>query len=113
LAYIWAAKFGKVMQAVLLVKNTLIDFNLQKEQQINFFVTVELFSPLLANVRISSTTIDNMGETNSTQEFNVDDESTLIYNDVNIDVDVRYVDYSLYYQLFDNGSFSFDLGLTA
>jgi hypothetical protein len=32
LAYIWAAKFGKVMQAVLLVKNRLIDFNLQKEQ---------------------------------------------------------------------------------
>jgi hypothetical protein len=54
-----------------------------------------------------------MGETNSTQEFNVDDESTLIYNDVNIDVDVRYVDYSLYYQLFDNGIVSFYLGLTA
>ncbi|MFT6249919.1 MAG: hypothetical protein ACJAZQ_003146 [Cognaticolwellia sp.] len=57
-----------------------------------------------------------MGETNSTQEFNVDDETTLIYNDVNIDVNVSYVsyvDYSLYYQLFDNGLFSFDLGLTA
>jgi hypothetical protein len=71
---------------------------------------------LLANVRILGTTIDNMGETNSTQEFNVDDETTLIYNDVNIDVNVSYVsyvDYSLYYQLFDNGLFSFDLGLTA
>jgi hypothetical protein len=71
---------------------------------------------LLANVRILGTTIDNMGETNSTQEFNVDDETTLIYNDVNIDFNVSYVsyvDYSLYYQLFDNGIVSFYLGLTA
>jgi len=94
-------------------KNTLIDFNLKKEQQSNYFVAVEHPFPLLPNVRISSTTLDTTGKTNLTQEFSFDDETFLIDDDVNASFNVSYVDYTLYYELFDNGLFSFDFGLTA
>jgi len=99
-------------------KNTLIDFNLKKEQQINYFVAVEHPFPLLPNVRISSTALDTTGKTTSTQEsFSFDDGIFHIDVDSDTDTDARfkvsYVDYTLYYQLFDNGLFSFDLGFTA
>ena len=98
-------------------KNTLSDFNLKKEQQSNYFVVVEHPFPLLPNVRISSTTLDTTGKTNSTQEYSDDNETSHVDVHVDFDVDasfnVSYVDYTLYYELFDNGLFSFDLGLTA
>jgi len=94
-------------------KNNLIDFNLKKEQQINYFVVVEHPYPLLPNIRISRTILDTAGKTNLTQEFNFGDETFLIDNDVYTTVNVSYVDYTLYYELFDSRLFSFDLGLTA
>jgi len=96
-------------------KNMLIDFNLKKEQQNNYFVAIEHPFPLLPNVRISSTTLDTTGKTTLTQEFSFDGETFFIDADVNVDAsfNASYVDYTLYYQLFDNGLFSFDLGLTA
>lgn len=94
-------------------KNTLIDFNLKKEQQSSYFVAVEHPFPLLPNVRISSTTLDTVGRTNLTQDFSFDD--AIFPTDPNLDANfnVNYVDYTLYYQLFDNDLFSFDFGLTA
>ena len=94
-------------------KNTLIDFNLKKEQQINYFIAVEHPLPLLPNARISSTTLDTTGKSNLTQEFSFGDETFQIDDDVNGSFNVSYVDYTLYYQLLDNGLFSFDLGLSA
>tara|TARA_R110002167_G_scaffold316099_1_gene521654 strand:+ start:3488 stop:4324 length:837 start_codon:yes stop_codon:yes gene_type:complete len=94
-------------------KNTLNDFNLKKEQQINYFVAVEHPFPLLPNVRISSTTLDTTGKTTLTQEFSFGDETFPMGDDVNASFNVSYMDYTLYYELFGNGNFSFDLGLTA
>ncbi|MBL4940681.1 MAG: TIGR04219 family outer membrane beta-barrel protein [Colwellia sp.] len=111
-------------------KNTLIDFNLKKEQEINYFVAVEHPFPILPNVRVSSSTIYRTGKTNLTQAFGFggetfptdvdievpDDEFIIdVDNDTKLDAsfNVSYVDYTLYYELFDNGLFSFDLGLTA
>jgi len=94
-------------------KNSLIDFNLKKEQQINYFIAVEHPFPLLPNARISSTTLDTTGKTTLTKEFSFGDETFLIGDDVNANFNVSYVDYTLYYELFDNGLFSFDLGLIA
>jgi outer membrane protein len=113
-------------------KNNLIDFNLKKEQQSHYFVAVEHPFPVLPNVRISSTTLDTTGKNNLIKEFSFGDEifpSGSIESDIDthtganvnstIDVsadasfNVSYVDYTLYYELFDNGAFSFDLGVTA
>jgi outer membrane protein len=99
-------------------KNILIDSNLKKEQQSSYFVAVEHPFTLLPNVRISSTTLDTTGKTTSTQEsFSFDDGVFHIDVDIDVDVDasfsISYVDYTLYYELFDNDLFSFELGLTA
>ena len=94
-------------------KNTLIDFNLKKGQQINYFIAVVHPFPLLPNVRISSTTLDTTGKATLTQAFSFGSETFPIDDDVNVSFNVSYIDYTLYYELFDNGLFSFDLGLTA
>ncbi len=98
-------------------KNTLTDFDLKKEQPSNYFIAVEHPFPLLPNVRISSSAFDSTGKTNLTQKSSFDNEIAHVNVDVTADVDARfdvnYIDYTLYYELFDNGLFSVDLGLTA
>jgi len=100
-------------------QNTLTDFNVKKEHQGHYFFAVEHPYPLLPNVRISSTTLNATGKTSSSQEINFIDPASLILHTSLIDTDVdsrsnvSYVDYTLYYELFDNGLFSFDLGLSA
>lgn len=98
-------------------KNALIDFKLKKEQQSNYFLAVEHPLPLLPNIRISSSTFATADTDNSTQASNFDDETSHVNLQVNFTVDasfnVSYVDYTLYYQVFDNRLFSLDLGLTA
>lgn len=94
-------------------ENTPIEFNLKKEQQINYFVAFEHPWPLLPNIRISSTRLDTTGKTTLTQAFHFGDETFPIGKNVNASFNVSYIDYTLYYQLLDNRLFSFDLGLTA
>ena len=94
-------------------KDTLIDFNLKKEQQINYFIAVVHPFPLLPNVRISSTNLETTGKTNLTQEFSFGGETFSIDDDINASFNVNYIDYTLYYELFDNDLFSFEFGLTA
>jgi len=94
-------------------KNTLIDFNLKKELQANYFIAIEHPYPLLPYVRISSTTLDTTGKTHLAQVFNFGGEAFAIDDNVSASVNVSYIDYTLYYELFDNGLFSVDLGLTA
>lgn len=84
-------------------KNSIIDFNLKKEQQINYFVTVEHLFPLLPNARVSSTSLYTTGKTTLTQEFSFGGETFSAGDDVDVSFNVSYVDYTLYYQLFDSG----------
>ncbi|GAA5143216.1 TIGR04219 family outer membrane beta-barrel protein [Thalassotalea piscium] len=97
--------------------NALRDFDLAKEYQNNYFVAIEHPFPLLPNIRISSTSLATLGHIRSMQEFSNDNE--VYYVDVRVDSDVEanfnvsYIDYTLYYQVFDNGLFSVDLGLSA
>jgi hypothetical protein len=108
---------GQVWQSetsgVLGEKNALIDFNLKKEQQVNYFIAIEHPFPLLPNIRIARTALDTTGGITSKQAFNFGGETFAVDDIVNASVNVSYIDYTLYYQLFDNDLFSFDLGLTA
>lgn len=100
-------------------ESALIDFNYKNEQQSSFFVAVEHPFRLLPNLRISYTNFDTSSQTNSTKEFSFTEGTSQIVHETRIDSDVEtrfnvdYVDYTLYYQLLDNRSFSLDLGLTA
>ena len=93
-------------------QNTLVDFNLKKQQQFNYFIAVEHPFPFIPNARISNTSLDTTGKTTLTQAYNFGGETFATGDDVNANFNVSYFDYTLYYELFDNNLFSFELGLT-
>jgi len=90
-----------------------IDFNLKDKQQGSFYIAVEHPIPLIPNAMISSTSLATDGITTLSEELTFAGESFTINTEVDTEFDVSYVDYTLYYELFDNGLFSFDFGLTA
>ncbi len=93
-------------------KNQQVDFNLADQQQGSFFIAVEHPIPFIPNAKIASSTLDTQGLTTLTSEINFGDETFAVDSEVTADFDVSYIDYTLYYEIFDNGLFSFDIGLT-
>jgi len=69
--------------------------------------------PLIPNILISSTTLDTDGSTTLSESFEFEGTTFDVNTPVDTTFDISYVDYTLYYEIFDNGLFSFDLGLTA
>ena len=90
-----------------------IDFNLADEQQGSFYIALEHPIPFLPNAKIASTSLDTQGVSTLDQEIEFGDEIFNVGTEINTGFDVSYVDYTLYYEFFDNGLFSFDLGITA
>jgi len=93
--------------------NNMEDFNLADETQSSFYIAVEHPIPLIPNVRISHNTLDTTGATSLTSDFDFGDQTFMQGTNVSTVFDVNYNDFTLYYELFDNGLFSFDFGLTA
>jgi len=88
-------------------------FNFDDETQGSFFVALEHPIPLIPNIKISSTTLDTVGGTTIDDRFifeNVpyDDNSLL-----DTTFDASYIDYTFYYEVFDNELITFDFGITA
>lgn len=94
-------------------ENTLIDFNLKKEQQISVFIDIKQPISSLPNVRVSNTQLDTSGQTTLTRQFYFKDKTFAVGDKVDAGFNVSYVDYTLYYALFDSEDFSFELGITA
>jgi outer membrane protein len=93
-------------------QSNLVDFNLQDKEQGSFYIALEHPLPLIPNILIASTTLDTDGSTTLTQSFEFDDTIFEATAPVDTTFDISYVDYTLYYEIFDNGLFSFDIGLT-
>ena len=89
------------------------NFNLDDEQQGSYFVAVEHPLPFIPNVRIASTTLDTSGTSTFNQQIEFGGQTFTANSQIAAEFDVSYRDYTLYYELFDNGLFSFDFGLTA
>ena len=94
-------------------KSGLVDFNLQDEEQGSFYIALEHPLPFIPNLMVASTSLETDGKTILTQEFEFADKKFDALTPVGTTFDISYVDYTLYYELFDNGLFSFDFGLTA
>lgn len=88
------------------------DFNLSDEQQESFFIAVEHPLPLIPNAKISFTNLDTTGLVTLTSDIDFANETFSEGLAVQTMFDVSYLDYTLYYEIFDNGLFSFDLGLS-
>jgi len=93
--------------------SSLVDFNLADETQNSFFIAFEHPLPLIPNLRVAATSLETTGNTTLATEFEFEGENFSQDANVNADFNVSYVDYTLYYELFDNDLLSFDFGLTA
>ncbi|WP_286234657.1 TIGR04219 family outer membrane beta-barrel protein [Thalassotalea sediminis] len=88
------------------------NFQLADEQQGSSFIAIEHPIPFIPNARISHTSLETKGMTQLDSDIQFDGYTFASGRDVNANFDVSYTDYTLYYEFFDNGLFSFDLGIT-
>jgi len=88
-------------------------FDFDDEYQGSYYVAFEHPIPLIPNIKIASTTLDTIGGTTINSDFNF---SGVTYNnntELGTTLEASYIDYTLYYELFDNDLLTFDFGLTA
>lgn len=99
---------GNVNQAV---------FELDDKNQGSFYVAFEHPIPLIPNIKIASTTLDTVGGAKIDEQFTFgigDFQKTFNANaTLDTTLDASFVDYTFYYELFDNDLLTFDFGLTA
>jgi len=98
-------------------ENQLNDVQSTRTNQYNYSVAFEHPFPLLPNIRIASTSLDTSSQSHSTREYSDDTETAHVDVHVELDIEagfnVNFVDYTLYYELYDSDYFSLDIGLTA
>ena len=89
-------------------------FDFNDENQGSFFVALEHPIPLIPNIKIASTTLDTVGGTtiSGSSSFTFDG-ATYTNTELDTTFDANYVDYTFYYELFDNDLLTFDFGITA
>lgn len=88
-------------------------FDFNDEVQGSFFVAFEHPIPLIPNAKISSTTLDTIGGTQVAKSFNFNGQTYSANATLDTTLEASYIDYTLYYELFDNDLLVFDFGLTA
>ncbi len=88
-------------------------FNFDDQNQGSYFVALEHPIPLIPNVKFASTTLDTIGGTTIESTFSIGGETYDASSQLDTTFDASYVDYTFYYEVFDNDLFTFDFGLTA
>lgn len=88
-------------------------FEFDDENQGSFYVAFEHPIPLIPNIKIASTTLDTVGGTQLTDTFTFEDVTYPVGTTLDTTLDASFVDYTLYYEVFDNDLLTFDFGLTA
>lgn len=88
-------------------------FEFDDENQGSFYVAFEHPIPLIPNIKIASTTLDTVGGTTISDSFTFDNVTYSANSALDTTLDVSFVDYTLYYEVFDNDLLTFDFGLTA
>lgn len=110
--YIGGQVWANQAEGVFGESSSQIDFNLDNKQQGSFFIAIEHPLPFIPNLKISSTTLDTKGTTLLNDTFNFGGVDYNVNEEINTTFDVSYLDYTLYYELFDNDLVSFDFGIT-
>ncbi|MBL4822505.1 MAG: TIGR04219 family outer membrane beta-barrel protein [Colwellia sp.] len=88
-------------------------FDFNDENQGSFFVALEHPIPLIPNIKIASTTLDTVGGATISGSFTFEGETYSANSALDTTFDASYVDYTFYYELFDNDLLTFDFGITA
>ncbi|MBU2871007.1 TIGR04219 family outer membrane beta-barrel protein [Colwellia sp. E2M01] len=88
-------------------------FEFDDKNQGSFYAALEHPIPLIPNIKIASTTLDTVGGTQIVNDFTFNNVYYSENSTLDTTLDASYVDYTLYYELFDNDLLTFDFGLTA
>ncbi|PKI17747.1 TIGR04219 family outer membrane beta-barrel protein [Colwellia sp. 12G3] len=88
-------------------------FEFDDKNQGSFYVAFEHPIPLIPNIKIASTTLDTVGGTQIASTFSFGGKSYSANETLDTTFDANFVDYTLYYEVFDNDLLTFDFGLTA
>lgn len=88
-------------------------FTFSDQQHGNYFIALEHPLPLIPNMKIARTVLDTDGRTTLESDFEFNGEVFSADSTIDSTIDLSYVDYTLYYELFDNDLLTFDVGLTA
>lgn len=95
------------------VLNEQATFSFKDETQGSYFIALEHPIPLVPNLKIVSTTLDTQGSTDLDNQFTFGGKTYDVNAHVDAVLDLSFIDYTFYYELFDNDLLTIDFGLTA
>ncbi len=89
------------------------DVAFNNQRQLSLVLAVQHPYPWLPHLRIATTSLDTKGQTTLTQALPFADKTFANGDAIEGQLAVRFVDYSLYYELLNRQNLSFKLGLSA
>lgn len=110
--YIGGSYWDQEATGVFGEQNNLVDFNLEDDKKTSFYVAFEHPVPLVPNIKLAMSDLDTQGQTVLDDDFSFQGEIFPAGSSVDATFDLSYIDYTLYYEILDNGLVSLDLGLT-
>jgi outer membrane protein len=88
-------------------------FDFDDKNQGSFYVAFEHPIPLIPNIKIASTVLDTVGGATIKQDIKILGTKYNVSETLDTTLDASFVDYTFYYEVFDNDLLTFDFGLTA
>jgi outer membrane protein len=89
------------------------DFNFDDETFVSYYAALEHPVPLVPNIKLKYTELELSGNTTLEQTFNFNGTNYDANTNISSVSDFSHVDYTLYYEIFDNDLISVDLGINA
>lgn len=91
---------------------SLATFVFEDNTNTSFYAALEHPIPLVPNIKLARTTLENTGATSLNAQFRFGDEVYLANTQLTSDFDLSATDYILYYEILDNDLLSIDLGIS-
>lgn len=86
--------------------------NLSKKTQGTYSLALEHPLPFIPNVRVAYVQLETDGITDLATQLTIDGQTFSQSTKINTQLDTNFVDYTAYYEVLDNDTFGFDIGLT-
>jgi len=93
--------------------STMVDFGLDNEQQTSFHVALEHPIPLIPNIRIAAATLNSEGSTTLSEAYSFAGQTFDVDEVTTTEIEMNFIDFTLYYEILDNDLVTVDVGLTA
>ncbi|MAD89777.1 MAG: hypothetical protein CMK64_08745 [Pseudoalteromonas sp.] len=88
------------------------NFNFEDKTFSSYYAAFEHPVPLIPNIKLKYTQLELDGKTTLNETFEFDGQDFTVGTEANLMTDFSHMDYTLYYELFDNDLVSIDFGVT-